>query len=461
MAASLTSAITMAGAAYQLLSALREWGLSRIPRLVLTAFFVLNPMILLYGGNGMSEGLYLFTLVSATRYFLRWIHSGDLRSLAYAAIALGFSYLTRNEAIAAIIAGAVGVALVSYWRARGEQSSRRATALADAAIFAIPGVVAAAGWAIASYVITGSFFGQLSSIYGNRNSEKYVSHKSFSGRSDYLFHAITSLWPLIPVVLIVAVILAVRRHDARILAPLTVLGGAFGFDVLALLKNDIQAFYRYFIVAIPLEVLLVGSIAACLTSSYVKAGTQDFMPADSSTHSTVLRNAGAVLVIVALMLPGTITTAGAMFNPNVAPEEYQQLNFIFAAHPNASERMFEGQYSSVLRLSSYLSRLDLPNADIIVDDTSGCIPAVITTISQPKLFVIPNDRKFQRTLADPLTFNAHYILESEPSNNPVTAPNISYPTLWKTGAGFTREIHQIPARDDCPEFRLFKVTGHP
>ncbi len=333
--------------------------------------------------------------------------------------------------------------------------------MADAAIFAVPGVVAAAGWAIASYVITGSLFGQLSSIYGNSNAEKYISHESFSGRANYLFHAITSLWPLLPVVLIVAVILAARRHDARVLAPLTVLGGAFGFDVFALLKNDIQPFYRYFIVAIPLAVLLVGGIAAAFVTTDDDPNTMGIKSANTSTSSKLLRNAGAVFVVVALMLPGTITTAAAMFNPNVAPEEYQQIDFIFVTHPNASEREFEKQYPNVIRIGSYLSSLDLPDGDVIVDDTAGCIPAVMTTISQPKLFVIPNDRKFQRTLADPLAFQAHYILESQPSADPVTAPNISYPSLWKTGSGFAKVIHQIPASGDCPEFRLFKVIRHP
>ena len=192
MAGTLTSATAMAGAAYQILSALREWGLSRTPRLVLTTIFVLNPMILFYGGNGMSEGLYLFTLVAATRYLLRWIHTGDLRSMAYAAIALAFAYLTRNEALGAIVAGAVGVALVSYQRVRDTRSVRSSTAFADATIFAVPGLVAAAGWAIASYVITGSFFGQLSSIYGNSAQEKNLSHLKFSGRATYLFHALIS-----------------------------------------------------------------------------------------------------------------------------------------------------------------------------------------------------------------------------------------------------------------------------
>ncbi len=65
MAGSLVSALGMAGAAYQILMALREWGVSRLARLLLTAFFVVNPMVLYYGGNGMSEGLYLFTVTAA------------------------------------------------------------------------------------------------------------------------------------------------------------------------------------------------------------------------------------------------------------------------------------------------------------------------------------------------------------------------------------------------------------
>ena len=87
MAGSMVSGLAVAGAAFQILAALREWGVSQIPRLVLTACFALNPMMLLYAGNGMSEGLYMFTLVASTRYLLRWIHKGDLRSLAYAAVA--------------------------------------------------------------------------------------------------------------------------------------------------------------------------------------------------------------------------------------------------------------------------------------------------------------------------------------------------------------------------------------
>jgi len=379
--------------------------------------------------------------------------------MAYAAIALGFSYLTRNEALGAIAAGAVGVAVVSYRRTPGSRSG--GTAFADAAIFAVPGLVAAAGWAIVSYVITGSLFGQLSSIYGNAAQEKSLSHLKLSGRVTYLFHAITTLWPLLPVVLIVAVIVATRRRDMRVLAPLTILGGALAFDALALLHNDIQPFYRYFIVTIPIEVLLVGSIAASLSSRENPNGLRIRTATSWSTKSEVLRIALAVLLVLVLTVPSIVTTAGAMFNPKIGSEESQQLGFIFEKHPSAGDLAFEKRYPTILRLSSYFASLNLPNGDIIVDNSTGCVPEMITTSSQPKLFVIPNDRDFKQELSDPLTFHAHYILEPNPAQFAVSAPNITYSTLWKTGDGFAKSILQIPARGTCPEFRLFKVFRHP
>jgi hypothetical protein len=85
---------------------------------------------------------------------------------------------------------------------------------------------------------------------------------------------------------------------------------------------------------------------------------------------------------------------------------------------------------------------------------------MITTMNQPKLFVIPNDRDYQRIVADPITFHVHYVFEPDPVVFPVTAMNIAYPGLWVSGAGFTKRVHQFPARGTCPGFRLFHVIRH-
>ncbi len=267
MAGSLASAIGMAGAVYQMWAALREWGISRVPRLTLTAFFALNPMIVLYGGNGMSEGIYLFTLVATARYLLRWLHRGDLRSLAYSAIALAFCYLSRNEAVAATSLGAAVVAAVSYRRAGGRRPVRIRAAISDVVIFAAPPFFAVAGWAIASFVITGQFFQQFSSIYGSSEQLSLLKHETLHNRVLYEVHAMDALVPLLPVILVVAGVVAIRKRDPRVLAPIAVLGGALGFNMVGYLDNAVQGFLRYWIVSIPLGVMLVGSLVAAVQAT--------------------------------------------------------------------------------------------------------------------------------------------------------------------------------------------------
>jgi len=113
VAAGTVSAVCMAGAVYQVNAALREWHVRNPARLCLTVLFAVNPMIILYSGNGMSEALYLVTLIATSRYLARWLVRDDLPSLVYAAIALGFCYLARNEAIFAAGFGGLLVIVTS------------------------------------------------------------------------------------------------------------------------------------------------------------------------------------------------------------------------------------------------------------------------------------------------------------------------------------------------------------
>ena len=461
MAGSLVSSLAMAGAVFQIRSALFEWGITRAPRLILTAFFALNPMIIFYGGNGMSEGLYLFTLVASTRYLLRWMHRGDLRSLAYSAVALGFAYLTRNEAAGAALLGALVVGVVTYWRTDGLRSSRAKTAAADLVIFAAPPFTAAAGWAITSYVITGHFFEQFTSIYGNSEQELFLHHQSLGGRVLFEIHAITALAPLLSIVLLASLVVALRRRDPRMLAPVAVLGGALGFDMFAFLNNSIEDFFRYFIATVPLAVLLLGSLMAAVQAP--DATTTAGGPVHTEPPRSRVRALGglaAVGLVLVAMTPATVTTGSAMLNPSIGSEETQQLGFIFHSRLDAADLRWKDRYPQELALGDYFASLQLPNGDIVTDNSTGCIPEMLTTMSQPRLFVIPNDRDFQRVLADPIAFNVHYILEPNPASTPITAQNLLYPALWSTGAEFTKMVHQIPSRGTCPEFRLFRVLRH-
>jgi hypothetical protein len=458
MAGCLVSALAMAGAVYQMCSALREWGVSRTPRLVLTAFFALDPMILYYGGNGMSEALYLFLLIASTRYLLRWMRDGDLRSLAYSAVALGFCYLTRNEAALAALLGGFAVGVVSYGRAEGRRLSRLRTGASDLMIFGVPAFVAALGWALCSYVIIGQLLdgGALSVRLANQR----LGHSTLGHRVLYEVHAIGALAPFLPILLVVATFVAFKRRDLRILAPVVVLGGALGFDMLSYLSNSIDSALRYWIAVIPLAILLLGSLVAAVQTPRPTRDTAPMRTRSSRAGVPGLGVLAAVCLVMVVMIPTVVFTGAGMLNPRVGVEESQQIGFVFKPHDKNSQN--SEVYPFAQTVNRYLERLHLPDGDVLVDnaDAAGCVPQTVVTSDQPKLFVIPNDRDFQRILADPIAFNTRYLLVPDPATDEPGAVNHLYPSLWTTGAGFTKMVHKFRAQSACPDYRLFYVLHH-
>jgi hypothetical protein len=470
-AASIASAGCMAGAVYQVRCTLAEWGVARAVRLLLVTILALNGMILYYGGSGMSEGLYLFTLLATCRYLLRWLRQDDLASLVYAAVALGLCYLARNEAVGPAFAAGVVVLAVGFVRRSraGDHAARRSRiwgALTDAVIFEIPFVFAFAGWAVVSYVITGQAFGQFSSVYGTASQLKVEGQQGggppplLHARILHDIHDLFYLAPTIPLVIVLAIWMSIRRRDVGVMAPLAVVGAAFGFDALAYLSNSIAQWFRYFITAVPLEVLLVGCIVA--TNPAVIGPVRHAWVEGSSTARRRSRSVLSVALVLLLLLPSGLTTLLGMKNPTVGFEENQNLGFIFVKHISAFDRNVPRTWPDMVSIAGYFSHGRFTSGQVVVDNFSGCVPQIITIASSPKVFVIPNDRDFQRILADPIAFHTHYILDVEPKGNgTLTALNTLYPALWKTGAGFAKQVHAWPAAGECPAFRLFKVMGHP
>jgi hypothetical protein len=477
VAGSLVSVLAMVGAVHQMRAALREWGVHRGPRLVMTVLFAVNPMIILYSGNGMSEALYLFTLVATTRYLSRWLRHDDLRSLVYAAVALGLCYLARNEAVLPAFLALLVVLKASYSRGTGGTRARTMGALTDGVIFVLPVVTAFVGWAIASYVITGQLFAQFSSQYGTSaqiaaggGGQRYALAAALRLEG----HAVEDLAPLLVLIAITALVVAWRRRDPLVLVPIAVVGGGLVFDLVGYLTGSIIWSFRYVIATVPLEVLLVGVLLAATREQMTARAEGPESPgaASSDQAATAHRRvrgwrpwmvsvAGIVVAVVALG-PSVPATAAGMFNPTVGVEELQELGYVFHHPLSEADRNDKEHFDTIQSMGRYLAGLRLPEGDVLVDDSSECVPEVITTVPDPRIFVIPNDRDFQRFLADPLTFGVHYIMVPPSLGlNVNTATDKLYPSLYDTGAGFATEVHQFPARGLCPAFRLYRIVGHP
>ena len=465
LAGSIVAVLAGTGAVYQIHAALREWGVKRAPRLALTLVFGINPMVLYYAGNGMSDMLYTFLLILTTRYFLRWIHNGGLRPLVYAGCALGLAYLNRYEALGAAGMATVVVLGVSYRRGQGSTRTRIKGASADATIFLAPLVATFMSWAIASYVITGQAFPGVTSQYGTGNQTSQAVPMTFAVRAAHALHNIGYLAPLLPLVLVPAIFFAARRRDLRILAPLAVLGGSVTFDALGLLSGFLEPWYRYFLLTVPLDVMLVGCILA-------EGGTRSrsSASAESVVHTPLgkwrrTRGFGGgvvgVVVVVALLGVSVPLSGKGIFAKSVQSSESTELGALFLSHPTKTELQWTHHYAHIQSIDAYIGKMHIADGSIVADTYGNCTPQIVTSVPNSKVFVIINDRDFQRVLADPLTFGAHYLFVPQPVGVGVDdALNEEYPTLYASGAGFAKLVHQFKNDGICANYRLYRLTGH-
>jgi hypothetical protein len=482
-------------------------------RHTLTAVFVVNPMIVYYGANGMSEGLFLFTLVVAARYLARWLKSDGTGSLVIAATALGFGYLARNEAVFAAFFAALVVLLVGLARGSARPPRERIyKAMMDAFICSLPFAVSFIGWAVVSWVIVGHPFEQFSSVYGTSSQLKVIAQSggikpTTAQAFRHSIEASTALAPVLPIGMMAAFLMAVKRRDLRFLAPVATLGGVLLFAVVAFTLGQTAGWFRYFITAVPLQVMLAASVlagalagrrderanaAGTAAESIIADGnpiaadavttddpestsrrrrltiwlskkTPGWLTSPPGWLKAIPRHLGRfgiatmVIVVAALSIP---TAAWALLYSTVAGEEQQHLLYILRPDQHSQgQRDEKHRYEGTVKMARYLDSMKLPHGAILVDNFTPCVPYILMESRHPLQFVIPNDRDFERSVADPATFHIKYLMVPPTAGyGTLDALNRAWPKLYEDGAGIATPFKDISG-PGCPTFRLFKVTG--
>ena len=150
----------------------------------------------------MSEALFIFTLLAATRRLAGWLVRGGTRDLVASGVWLALAYAARNEAAMAALLTSVVVVVVSYSRSSGTAHQRRLSALTDGVIVAAPFALSFVGWAATSWIIVGHPFEQFSSVYGTSSQLKLIEKAQHGRAAMYSVHgalaAILAFAPLLP-----------------------------------------------------------------------------------------------------------------------------------------------------------------------------------------------------------------------------------------------------------------------
>ena len=427
-AASLVSALAMGAAVYQFHGMLIDWRLPRVLRIVATLLFALNPMTVLFGANGNTEGLFVLFLVIAARYLSRWMERPTLGALVVTGTTLALAYLTRYEAVAAGAFTTGAVAAVTYARTPGTAGTRRITAIADGLIVGIPVVGAFLMWAGASWLITGAPFEQFTSSYG-------VAAQVIAGLGvfdidltdfELMVQQVLGFQPLAIAIVATSMAVAAWRRDFRWLGPAMTFGAVLVFVIWAWMTGRTAGWVRYYIAVIPLGLMF----AAYLLSP--RRGSGPLRPS--------LMTAVGVLILLVVGLSSAASTARTLGDPIAG----------------RSDLYVEGRYDLARATSSFIDGLDAPEGAVLIDTYAGS--PVVALSARPQQFVITSDRDFPDALEDPRGAGIEYIVV--PPDDGLTsldAINRTYPGMWANGATIGRLVGEFDSPVGETNWRVYEL----
>jgi len=477
LAGNIMSAVFMAGAAAVLLGVLTDLGLGRGLRWTLTAAFALNPMIVLYAANSMSEAYFLFFLLLVVRNLHLWLRSRETGRLVATGFYLGFAYLTRYEAGAAAIAVTGVVGLASFTAASGGLRRRLRPACIDSAIALVPFLTAFVVWAITSWLITGVAFQQFTSQYGTEPQLKAKGLTPPSTLSQTLHlaeqgvHWMLALEPLLPLVVIACLVVVIRRRNWVALGGPAVLAGVLAFMLYVHMTLQVLPALRYYIAAIPLAILLIAitlSPRPAVTPTPTPVGTwPDGLTASANARSGAWRarlggplRIATVTVALLAMAVAIPSAGGALINPNIAgsvngPAAQALVTF---GPLTSAEKQAELTFVVDRQVSVYVDSLHLRPGSVLIDDFLGYVIEMAS--DDPTQYVITSDLDFQQILADPAANGVQYVLIPPPIGlGNLDAINRAYPGAYATGKGIGTLVRTfIDYSSKAINWRLYRVA---
>jgi hypothetical protein len=265
---------------------------------------------------------------------------------------------------------------------------------------------------------------------------------------------LTALSVATPIALLAAAWVLVARRDWRVLAVGAVIGPMLGFMVLIYVLHVVAPWLRYFILVIPLAILLVGlAIAPPVNPSMPPA-----QPGTARRRTARLAMALSTTLLLAVVVVSVPVSAAGMLEGRIAVEEARDVGALLrpnassADRPGAALRTFAGEKA----VADYVDTMELPRGSVLVDVFSGF--AIVTQSRHAERYVITTDRDFERALADPVAFGVKYLLVPAAGGNAgLDAVNRAYPSI-ATQDTFATPVATFPALGTSSAWTLYELV---
>lgn len=411
-------------------------------RRLLILLFATNPLVVVFGSNGMSEGILFALTLAAFYWLLRFWQSDYDGHLIIASAILGLLPLVRYE-MALLTVGAgllmvVPTSIQSWRKTDGHSYKIQARLIAFATLAGYPIVL----WALASWQIMGS----PTYFLANDRSALNVSQVDLGGsRLDgaYALLLAGQLWVLaFPAGLLAmaATLFMGLRHTSGRLLALAILPLAIPlFQGLMLGRGSIVPLLRYYIIAIPL-----GYILALATIRYFQLSRRTKENKNPKVPSYLL---------VTMALFFLVSNAGAA--TILSEGKHQDIEYQTWVSLTTQEKLKDHRVSEAMGIGRKLTEIVPSGSRILLDEYMQGF-AVLLGSDDPKMFMDHTDSNYEQALRNPRRY-VDYLLVPDPAveRGSLYAINRWHPTLYAEEVPWAQHIDKLPPTQD--RWRLFKV----
>ncbi|MBI2940635.1 MAG: glycosyltransferase [Chloroflexi bacterium] len=409
-----------------MLQLLTRFGLPPRERWLLAALYAVNPVIVLFSANGMSEIVAVALLLAQLYTLTCWAQGHRMVHLIAYAMVTAAAAMVRFESWPLLIASGLAIAIVLPGVQPGWRPRLQPTML----VTLVPAVYLIVAFVLWRWIILGSLglgggeYSQGAYVPGGSvpaqvgpNQNSYSAYVIWSGGSlaiaaNYTLQTVWSLFPLFIPAVVAAMALSLWSRD-RLLLALTVLATALPVEnaVLVWLGYSL-GWVRFFIYVIPLATVLLAYLLA-------RRPWRAWAPA-WARHTAL----GCVVAgLLASHGSGLFTIASGRMGLETEP--YAVRAWLTGQSSN--------QTAATDTIVSYL-RSHLEGRRILIDDFTGA--RIILYHGQPDAFIQTRDLVFKDAVKDPPRF-ADYLLVPEPLFvAQLDAFNRRYPDLYYQGTPF-------------------------
>jgi hypothetical protein len=442
-ASTFTTALAGGATAALLLYAARSLGLPGRLGWAFALLVAADPMLFLYGSNGMSEGVAAPFLTGAVAFLVLFWRSGKRRYVAAGGLALALGFASLYEAVAFGAALFAAMVLGILFSSENKQVAPRGQHehLGNLVmLFLTPSLCVAALWVGANAFVMGDPLFFAASTYSNLG----IIATADTGLGQSIKGSVLATFGftiqhVAPFLIPGLFLLLVRALDGRfwrintlslvlllgsvplgLIAPLVYLGASFGW-------------LRYFVYPL-----------------FVAAGWGLYEVA-SSPH----RRRAAHLVLLSWIVAAPVLLS-VMADPSLGRDENPEVRALMTGK-DAREAGFDTGTGSITRetpVAQYLS--ELPEDSRVALDTAGWSIAAQVSPERLKSLILIHDSRFRDAINDPKARDTAYLLLPNPSKAPNDLIGQRWPSLWSDGVPGFEFVESFPGAPE--EWRLYKVT---